>query len=69
MTNTNSPQCQSLTIQQLITELYDLHRMNIIFNFTPRVSRNRKRMLLGTGITSYTLMLISMGKSGFVEHT
>jgi len=38
----NSSQCQALTIQQLITELYDLHCMNVIFNFAPRVSRTSK---------------------------
>ena len=38
----NSSQCQALTFQQLVTELYDLHRTNVNFNFTPGVSRTRK---------------------------
>ena len=42
MTNMNSPQCQALTIQQLITELHDLHCVNVILNFTPGVSRTGK---------------------------
>jgi hypothetical protein len=68
MTNTNSPQCQSLTIQQLITELHDLHRMNVLLTLLQKCLEIEKVMPLGTGITSYTLMSIIMGKSGFVKH-
>jgi hypothetical protein len=30
MTNTNSSQFQALTIQQLVTEMYDLHTVKVI---------------------------------------